>query len=340
MRGRLAWIAAVVAAFATAAVVVGVGSAGLRAAEVTFDAFPGPAEVSFGENIAYRFTFKNISGATLTHVQAHQRYPVAQGLFATPVDSTCPSTPTTISTPDGPEWICDFGNQAADAAPLALTVVWQVPTLPSNTNCIDCLDTNGRFTVDEHTNDVDDGNDAFPPGGITVTASLLASGAGGTELLRAGGYETAPASCADPTGPGNLRTNPVISLTNPVSTTICLPPFSPSATDLGHAATLTEFAGDVHSSNVCVAALGTNCPTTVALAANFAPDFATHIFRIADAALEKGDKIEQVFHNGVLLSACPDTNVNGCVVSITLDNKTKVWTIVALSPTNGEWGWD
>ncbi len=318
------------------------GSAGPRAADATFDAFPGPGQVTYGQQIAYKATFKNTSGTTLTHVMFRQGYPVAGGVYATPVANTCPSTPTTISTATGPQWICDFGNQSTNAGPLALTVVWQVPTLASTDNCVNCLVSNGRWTIKEGTNDVSDPNDAFPPGGTTVPATLLASNAGGSELLKAGGYETAPASCADPTGSGNLRTNPVVSLTNPVSTTVCFPAFtipSGNRVDLGYATTISETAGNARHSEVCIVDLGTNCGPSY-VDANFAPLAVTHVFHVADGALPKGYKITTVSHNGgpaTVQGACDPSGF--CVVSITLENKTKIWTIVVTSPTNGYFDW-
>ena len=55
------------AVLAVALVAVGVGSAGPRnpgSVPSTFQAFPGPAAVSYGENIAYRATLSNGSGST------------------------------------------------------------------------------------------------------------------------------------------------------------------------------------------------------------------------------------------------------------------------------------
>jgi hypothetical protein len=334
---RLRIAVACIAAVAAAVVAAG-GSAGPRQAQVTFEAFPGPGEVSYGEKIAYKTTFKNNSGTTLTKVMFRQRFPVADGQYAAPVKSTCPSTPTTITTASGPEWICDFGTQSASAAQLTLIIVWQLPpTLTSTSNCPDCLETNGRWTVKEGTTDVSDPNDAIPPNGITVFATLLASGAGGGETLKAGGFETDGVSCATATSPGNLQTNPDVGLTNPVASTLCLPSF----TAFGHAATITETAGDAHHSLVCIAALGTSCgPSHVD--ATFPSPFVTHIFRVADAALENGEKITVVRHNGVPLASCADdpNNANGCAtITPPTGPGPKIWVIVATSPTNGPWDW-
>ena len=329
-----------------AAILASGGSAGPRVADVTFDAFPGPGQVTYGQQIAYKATFQNTSGTTLTHVMFRQSYPKANGVESTPVDDTCPVAPVTITKPDGThEWTCDFGNQVANAAPLALTIVWQVPPQGSATaNCPGCLVSNGRWTVKEGVNDVSDPNDAFPPGGITVTATLLASNSGGGETLKAGGYETQGASCADTAGAGNLRTNPDVSLANPVVTTVCLPPFTiPSSNhvDLGYVTTITETLGNARHSEVCVAVLGTNCGNGY-VDASFAPQVITHVFHVADAALPKNYSITTVSHNGgppTVEGACDPSGM--CVVSIDLVNVkgTKIWTIVVTSPTNGSWDW-
>lgn len=330
------------AALVATAVAVGGGSAGQRAALVTFEAFPGPGMVNYGEFISYRFTFENTSGTTLTKVMARQSVPVAASQHATFVASTCPSTPTTITTSSGPEWICDFGNQPADAPPLALTVVWKVPTLASTDNCVDCLVSNGRFTTKDGPNDVTDLNDAFPPGGLTVTATLLAAGAGGGETLLAGGYETTSVACTNPTDPGNLQTNPVISLANPVSTTACFPPFVIPPTnlvDLGFAAVLRETAGNARHTEVCIAALGTNCGATY-LDATFGAPYVTHIIHVADGALPKGYRITGLSHNGnPPLEEGECSGPGECVLLIDLDPQTKIWTLIATSDTNGLWDW-
>jgi hypothetical protein len=335
MKGAWMRLALLCGALVAAMIGVSGGSAGPRVAEVTFKAFPGPAKVSYDEQIAYRATFKNISGTTLTKVIFRQRYPVADGAYAEPVKSTCPSTPTTITTPTGPEWICNFGNQSASAPPLTLIVVWQLPPLPATSNCPDCLVTNGRWTVKEATNDVSDPNDAIPPEGITVFATLLASNEGGEETLEAGGFETEGVTCADTTSHGNLETNPVVSLTNPVTSTVCLPPF----TTFGHAVTITETLGNPRHSDVCVAALDTDCGPTY-IDATFGAPYVTHIFHVADAALPKNYKIRAISHNGnPALEEGECSSPSECVLLIHLDHQTGIWTLIATSDSNGYFDW-
>ena len=191
----------------------------------TFDAFPGPGQVTYGQHIAYKATFKNKSGTTLTHVIFRQTYPVAFGVASEPVEglNTCPTAPVIVTKSDGSHvWTCDFGNLAAKADMVGLTVVWQVPPQGDATdNCTpvkptDCLTSNGRWTVKEGVNDISDPNDALPSAaGIDRSATLLASNSGGREKLKAGGYETRRASCDDPETAGSLQTNPGVNSTIP-----------------------------------------------------------------------------------------------------------------------------
>ncbi|MCZ7587952.1 MAG: hypothetical protein M5U27_03640 [Gaiella sp.] len=338
---------AVVGAF----VLVTGGNAGPRAADVGFEAFPGPGQVTYGQQIAYRATFENTSETTLTHVIFRQSYPIADGVESIPVDDTCPVAPVTITKPDGSHvWTCAFGKQSATADPLAVTTVWQVPPQETETsNCPDCLVSNGRWTVKEGVNDVADPNDAFPSGdGIDVFATLLASNSGGGETLKAGGYETHGTSCAVPGASGNLQTNPDVSIGNPVTTTVCLPSFtipSSNLVDLGYVTQITEQLGNARHSEVCVATLGTNCAVPY-VDADFSlldpPQVITHVFQVAGAALPKGYKITWVSHNGGEQVAEGECDANGfCVVSIDLVNVkgTKTWVIVVTTPTNGYFDW-
>jgi hypothetical protein len=336
--------AAIVAAFLAVS-----GSAGNRTGEFTFDAFPGPGRVTYDEIIAYKATFTNVGNSTFTQAAFRMRIPYAQVgsppyAQASFVSSTCPTTPVVVQAPAGPEWVCGFGKLTpgqAGTPQLKLTVLWRAPTLASPDDCPGCLKTNGRWTIKEGVNDTADPNDAFPPGGKNVDATILSSGPGSTETLLAGGYETqAVATCDAHTSPGNLRTNPLISLTNPVSTKFCLPAFTlpTGSQDLGYVTTITETSGNARRSEVCIAALGTTCGAGY-VDANFSPKLVTHVFQVAAGALPAHYAITQVFHNGVLLTGATCAATGDCVVSISFDSATGIWTIVATSPTNGLWDW-
>ena len=340
--GRLALACAVVL---TTFAAVGAGSAANRTGVPTFDAFPGPGTVTYGENIAYRATFRNAGGSTFTHVIFRMRIPYVElgsppYEEATPVVSTCPSTPVVVSTSRGPEWTCDFGKLvpgSGTAPQLVLTVIWRVPPRAAATNC-DCLKTNGRWTIKEGVNDTSDPNDAFPPGGRDVERDASRLRVGRKRVAEGRRVRDRPVSCAGTDPPGNLRTNPLVSLTNPVTTTVCLPPFPITVTDLGHATTITETSGNARRAEVCIAALGTNCGAGY-VDATFAAPYVTLVFRVAAGALPKNYTITQVSHNGVVMTAATCAASGDCVLSIDLDKKKKIWTIVVTSGTNGLYDW-
>ena len=149
---------------------------------------------------------------------------------------------------------------------------------------------------------------------------------------------------------GQPEDRPDVDASDPVSTTVCLPTFATTTTALGVAATIAEgpaAPGDpghpaLGRSVVCIAALGQDCGAE----GSYTPyDFGTtspvrFVFRISAAALAKGDKITQVFHNGVLLPKCREHERERLRrLDHARQDKTKIWTIVATAPTNGSWTW-
>ena len=61
-----------------------------------FAAFPGPGRVTYGEFIAYRATFMNDERDDPDARQVPPDVPGRRASDAAPIDSTCPSTPTTV----------------------------------------------------------------------------------------------------------------------------------------------------------------------------------------------------------------------------------------------------
>jgi len=343
MKGALGKLALACLVIVAAATLVAVGSAGPRDGAGTFAVFPGPGRVTYDELIAYRATFLNKSGTALTHVRFRQSVPVVGTVAATPYSHTCPSTPTTVSTPTGDEWVCDFGQVPANAPPLKLTIVWRAPTLVGDPDgCEGCLVSTGRWTVKEGINDPADPNDTF---GKTTTFATLVAGDGGTETLLAGGYETAFTSCATPSSAsGNLHTQQAIGVANPVSTTFCLPEgaftiIPLGSGDPGYATTITETNGNARRTDMCLAALGANCDDSYVPLSLFPGAVFTVVIKVADAALPNGYKITSVSHNGTPMTAATCAASGDCVLLIDLDNKTKIWTIVVTSGANGNYSW-
>lgn len=361
------------------------GGAANRTAEVSFEAVPGafldpvteenrlPA-VTYGENIAYRAEFTNTSGSMFTHVTFRMRVPFvgdedgapeAESPSLRPLESNCPENNgrgvTVELSNGGHEWQCDLGNVVAGTAGTPqeiLTMVWPAPTLTQPGDCEACLKTIGRFTTKEGTNDQTDPNDAFLPPTQPIATLLAASSdtLDSTNTTSAGSYEVDP--CTNALGAGSLRTNRALDpLDNPVSTTVCIQEIPDDETNInfGLATTLVEGPSQLGNpghaalgrSDVCVAQLGENCGPF-----NTYPpqEFGTEqplivVFRIAEAALENGDKVTDVWHNGVLLESCVDDpldedNQDGCVVSFEPGKgKVKITTIVVASGTNGFYNW-
>ena len=347
-RGRL-----VVACLAVigAAIAVAGGSAGNRTAEVTFQALPG-ASVTSGENLTTTTTFKNTGKSMFTHVELRHVVPVGTAGAATLVASSCNAVI------QGNVAFCSFGKLGKGATAQA-TFVWQTP---SSAGCSNCVTPSATWTIKE--GKPTNGNENFPTGGIAVS---LLGGDGSSETKKAGGYETAAASCTAATG--NLHTNQALSSTNPVASTVCLPTFTipPGGFALGYSSTIDEITTppaslpgshpELGQSVVCVAALGQACAPGHTPVNWGTTNKARHIFRILHSALSSGPSalsyspsvvttgyptITKVFHNGVQLPKCADdpSFVHGCVVSITgPSGYPKIWTVVADAPGNGPWNW-
>jgi len=66
MRSTRLRLALACLAIVGATVAVAGGSAGNRTADVTFAAFPGPASVTYAENIAYSVSIENTGSSTFT----------------------------------------------------------------------------------------------------------------------------------------------------------------------------------------------------------------------------------------------------------------------------------
>jgi uncharacterized repeat protein (TIGR01451 family) len=325
-RGRLMVACLVVAA---SAVAIAGGSAGNRVATPTLEAVPGPGAVSYGQNIAYTATFSNDGNSTFTHTTFTMPPPVitATGETTTFVKASCGSLDSAGAL------TCDFGSLNAGGS-VRLTVVWNVPAGDSKPGCTgtNCLVASSTWQIKE--NKATNSNETF-----TQTANADLIGTSPTEpvsnQLRAGGYEIAPCAAGSP----SLSTSQSVSKTNPVATSFCLPSFTTNATDLGLATTITETAGSARTSEVCVAALGQNCPG--GSRADFGPTGGVISFKflVSADALPKKYEITKVFHDGHEVTAATCAADNECVTSIKLDRKTNVWTILTTAETNGSWDW-
>jgi hypothetical protein len=330
LRLLVACLAVIVAAVAVAG-----GSAGNRIADPTFEAIPAPGSVTYGENIAYQSVLDNTNNAVFTHVEFRQRRPVATFLEvkypATFVTSSCGALDTKGDTdPLNDEVVCDFGELRPEDAPEELVVVWTAPSIPSDTGCAKCLTSDAIWLIKEgkQTN----GNESFP----RFSEVELLGDQPTKESLRASGYEL-PAATTCALGSPSLRTNQTLTKDNPVSSAFCLPSFVGDGVHLGLAAKITELKGNARQSEVCIAQLGGSCGAGY-VPKDFGPDVVTFEFRVFNPGL-KGGPIREVSHNGVVLTPQTCATSNECLVSLTYDQATQIWTIIATSETNGPWNW-
>ena len=359
---RRAWGRMVLAFLVAAGAVVLVSSGGAtqRLADAEFLVLPGPAEVTYDELIAYRATFLTGSKATLQNVRFQQEFPTAEGQeTGPPVEDTCPTEPEIVPVANGPDlWICKFGTIVPNTEQLVVTTVWRAPNLGQTTICDGCLTSYGEWNLNEASSEAPNpGNDTF--GEATRTATLLPSGAipeTNGETLRAGGYEieAAVGACSDPTSAGNLKSHGVIGFSNPVITKYCLsagaflpPVFPVGSADPGFATTITEDKLNPRTTEICIAELGAECIPGYDDENFFSEGLVVTVsIQVADAAIQTPDKgretIETVSHNDVPMDGpggATCVTSGDCLLSIDLDNRTKVWTILLTSGSNGFYDW-
>ena len=326
-RTRWRLLVACLAVTGAAIAVAGV-NAGNRTAERGVTTIPIESATDL-ENLAYTFTLKNTGKSTFTQVEVRQTIPVATlGTTTYPAvleDASCDWFQS------GNEIICNLGKLNPGAT-VPVTFVWQVPAIPSPTGCTDCVTVEkARFFIKEGkpTNT----NEEFV---VPVEPRSLLGNEGTDEKLRAASYEIE--ACSDPGGEGSLRTNRQVTSTDPVSTTICIPSVTPFQAFLGYLTEITEFAGNAHRSDVCIADLGEDCVVPY-VAADFGPDeVVTYVIRVL---LPANQSITQVRHNGELITAdtCSRAVSPECVEIIPPKGSPKIWTIIATSETNGPFTW-
>lgn len=330
-----------------AAVLVSGGGATQRLAIADWKILPGPGKVTYDEQIAYRATFKTDSKSTLNKVTALMTIPVAEDpdgpdveAGPTPESHTCPSEPQIVPVADGPDqWICNFGTVVAGADELVLTVVWKAPTLERQTICTDCLETHVKWLMKEGPNDTTDPNDT--PVDKMLFATLLPTGdipEDDGETLLAGGYETAPSSCAGSSA-GNLKTQGALGAENKIITTVCFPtdvfPSAGESQDTGYATFLTETPGNPRHTDVCIAKLGTDCAPGYEDENFFVNWGGKKITVVILAFVPKKPEITTVKHNDVPMTAQTCQATGDCVVSITYNNPGKFYRIEVTSGSNG-----
>ncbi len=318
-------IAAVLALGAVALLVLAVGNApaGNRAPVPTLVGFPGPGEVTYGQNVAYTATLPNAQSSTFTHVNFHDPIPTTvsgtQTLTATLEYASCAGTLTAT------EFVCDEMTVPAGQT-AKVTIVWQTPLAGSSTNCPAatpvCM-TNGSFwTIKEGTGKPGSaGPDTFSS--PLVATSLLVV----PDFVEAGGY--ALNACTNPATQKSLETNPAVGPTNKLATKVCASTVPGQVFDPGVSIEIDEGPGSgiTESSTICIPAPGQKCETSGYTPWTFSPR-ATFTFVIDNTTLPKGEKVDKVLHDNV--------DVTGDC-TITISNPTKKTTVACQASINGSW---
>jgi hypothetical protein len=344
--------------------------AGNRDPDVSLVAVPGPSEVTFGENVAYSARLVNNGSSMFTHVSFSMRAPSTEVRGETeyspgPVYVSCDTDgnlegwdPTTHT------YTCPgFGQVPSDPlgeSPVRVTLVWPTPSVedpedlvcdePAVTSCV--LVADGEWKIKESQ---PGDNDTFA---VSEESELLVQPDPG----KAAGY--AVDECANATTDASVVTNDDVGLGNKVATAVCAT--SVPASDLQNPGDAVFDPGLViqidesgttplppgltritETSFICIPEPGATCPTPGYGAAGYDPwsfddpdtldevEMATFTFVIDNNQLPKGEKIDKVFHNGVLLPSPSDPAV---VAKIAVNNKLKITTVTVESPTQG--GWD
>jgi hypothetical protein len=331
--------------------IVGSGLAANRDGVATLEGVPGPSRVTYGKNVGYRSKFQNTSASgVFTHTTFTMKAPLADGVEAQFVAASCGDGTTSIDSTGRRQYVCDFGQLRASDPPLLVTIVWRAPDLssghPTCTTTSPCsMSGTATWSVKERASDQPDINDSFSAGPVTTV--LLAQ----PDPAEAGGFlttgsSTSPTLCQSTTSP-SLESNQLLGTGNRLSTRICVPPFTAGpalgvATKIDEAAT-SETGIVTEISTVCVADLGAGCGTDSPF--DFGTPTLVSVFRVPDSALPSGARLRTWFHQpdgapGPLTAYPLSASCTGgqeCA-AISYSGKTKIWTIVALTTTNGRYG--
>ena len=353
------WVAAMAALVgligaAALGVAVSEAPAGNRGPAPTLVEFPGPEQVTFGENVAYTASLPNDQSSNFTHVIYRHRVPTTgPGAAATLIYASCDPTRTNWVPDSDGFYSCPEMAQVPAGTTAKVLLVFRTPgnpngmgdnvTCDATNNCL--LASNGYWIIKEGTGKPgSSGPDTFPPldKPLTVTTDLLGAA---PDLSKARGYimdecatgSSLATSTSVPVGPSNR-----------LATTVCATSVPGIGVPLhpGLLLHLDEKGGGVppglgkritETSFVCIPAPPDDDNTGMCPAdpnygnQTYEPwsfdDPATFTFTIDNTTLPNGEKIDQVAHNGVIVTGC----------TITIDNKTKTTKVTCKAPVNGWW---
>ncbi len=326
---------------------------------VTFEAVPGPGQVTYGENIAYRATFTNIGGTRSRRLPSGC-VPYTVGAGRTEADSTSSSTCPTQHARYARGRRTRNGSAVrpaqAERSDARSTVVWKAPGCAREPGCHAIC---AGMSLDRRPLDDQGGrqrptdpNDAFPSATGSVGDAPRRPGAD-AEKLRGGRLRAAPAACARPARRRSLRTNQAVSLDNPSRRRCAFRRSTPTAgddsVDLGYATTITE-------------TLETRPDATVRTRRSASPQLGRELrrrttdvtVRLRDreshARLPRRGRVrcpnELQDHARSPTTASPSacrraraTRTAATSSRSRVNDKTKIWSIDAQAPDNGLWGW-
>lgn len=322
MRGLGARFAVVAAAAGIAALAMfGLTSPapGATSADGELRALPGLDAVTYGQMAAFSASVENTGNVTLKNVTLHQPIPTTEvdGETQPAVFQSAGCTGTVSAS----EFSCVVTDKLRPGDSIAVTIVWQTPSAGSSSDCESdpCLVATGFWQSGP-------GSRTFPMDPIAV--ELL----DGNDPSQAATY--ALAACTDPSDP-TLATDPDVDVDNPLATSVCASSLPASA--LGLVTSIEEKEGEesdpgiTQVSEICLPSPGTECDASPFV---FSP-LATFTFVVTNASLPAGEKIDTVYHDGVVVSKSKRADPR--VVSIKNEKFKGITTIVVVSSTNGSW---
>jgi uncharacterized repeat protein (TIGR01451 family) len=292
---------------------------GSTRAEATLSVVPGLEAVNYGQTAAYVTTIVNTGGTTLKNVSFHMPIPKTlddgQPQPATFQSASCTGTVSAT------EFACTVATAIPPGQSAAVTVAWKTPGAGSSTDCPSsepCMTASGVWRMSQPR--------TFPVG--PVGTELLSQ----TDDSKAATYATS--ACANPSAP-TLQTNQALAADNPLATSVCapnLPADRPGlVTNIAERDHLPSDPGITQVSDICIPAPSTPCGGTPFVFSTPA----TFTFQILNASLPPGEKIDKVFHNGVLVSTRPRDDPH--VEIIKIQAYKGITTVVVKSSTNGSW---
>jgi hypothetical protein len=335
-RGWTRFAAGAVLSGLIAVAVFGVASssapAGNRNPVVQLVAVPGPSEVTYGKNVAYSASIVNTGNSNFTKLQFADKIPTTI-VNGSPVQATlkyasCQGALTAT------EFVCNEITLVAGAT-AKVTIVWATPPAGASSDCPtstpSCMTNSGVWSIKEGTgNPGSSGPDTFPVGPV-VTSLLVVP-----DQRKAGGYPIT--ACTSPSN-SLLETFPV-GTGNPLQTKVCstsLPvgdSLNPGlATAINERDRTASDPGVTQVSDICIAAPNNDCAP--GYTPFVSPTFSFFSFVIDNTTLLNNETIDQVFEDGALVSS--NQTADPHVVSITVDKKKKITTVIVASKTNGGW---